>query len=62
MSSLHLRQLLWTVNISLCRKLTLMVLFSGAIFVIMAAIIRAVVILSVRHRSIAGDYHEMRWT
>ncbi|KAJ4131245.1 hypothetical protein NW765_017137 [Fusarium oxysporum] len=38
--------LLWTVNISLYRKLTLMVLFSGAIFVIMAAIIRAVVILS----------------
>ncbi|KAJ0132802.1 Zinc finger BED domain-containing protein DAYSLEEPER [Fusarium oxysporum f. sp. albedinis] len=47
MSSLYLRQLLWTINISLYRKLTLIVLFSRAIFVIMAAIIRAIIILSV---------------
>ncbi|KAK7413336.1 hypothetical protein QQX98_007779 [Neonectria punicea] len=38
--------LLWGVNISLRKKLTLMILFSGAIFVIMAATIRAVVILT----------------
>ncbi|KAH7025241.1 uncharacterized protein B0I36DRAFT_332794 [Microdochium trichocladiopsis] len=38
--------LLWGVNISLRRKLTLMLLFSGAIFVIAAATIRAVVIIT----------------
>ncbi|BCR88783.1 uncharacterized protein ACHE_41347A [Aspergillus chevalieri] len=38
--------LLWTVNIGLRRKITLMGLFSGAAFVIMASIIRAVVILT----------------
>ncbi|KAJ1323577.1 hypothetical protein MN608_10821 [Microdochium nivale] len=38
--------LLWRVNISLRRKLTLMLLFSGAIFVIAAATIRAVVIIT----------------
>ncbi|KAM0809765.1 hypothetical protein AB5N19_10112 [Seiridium cardinale] len=38
--------LLWKVNISLRRKLSLMALFSGAVFVIMAGTIRAVVILS----------------
>lgn len=41
-------QLLWTVNIGLRRKLTLMGLFSGVAFVIMASIIRAVTILTVR--------------
>ncbi|KAF7586030.1 hypothetical protein BBP40_009647 [Aspergillus hancockii] len=38
--------LLWTVNIGIRRKITLMALFSGAAFVIMAAIIRAVTILT----------------
>ncbi|KKY20693.1 hypothetical protein UCRPC4_g04160 [Phaeomoniella chlamydospora] len=38
--------LLWKVNISLRKKLTLMLLFSGAAFVIMASLIRAVVILT----------------
>ncbi|KAL3460872.1 hypothetical protein BJX64DRAFT_173943 [Aspergillus heterothallicus] len=38
--------LLWTVRIGIRRKVTLMALFSGAIFVIMAAIIRAVTILT----------------
>ncbi|KAH8201524.1 hypothetical protein TruAng_004295 [Truncatella angustata] len=38
--------LLWTVNIGMRRKLSLMLLFSGAIFVMMAGTIRAVVILS----------------
>jgi len=38
--------LLWRVNISLRRKVTLMCLFSGAIFVITAATIRAVVIIT----------------
>ena len=41
------RQLLWRVNISLRRRLTLMVLFSGAAFIMMAGIIRAVVISTV---------------
>ncbi|PNH45141.1 hypothetical protein VD0004_g2640 [Verticillium dahliae] len=36
--------LVWGVNISLRRRLTLMFLFSGAVFVVMAATIRAVVI------------------
>lgn len=48
-------QLLWGVNITLRRKLTLMLLFSGAIFIILAGTIRAVTILTVRlpilHRS-----------
>lgn len=39
--------LLWTVNISLKRKIPLMALFSGAAFVITASIIRAVTIMSV---------------
>ncbi|KAJ6094200.1 hypothetical protein N7467_003045 [Penicillium canescens] len=38
--------LLWTVNISLKRKVPLMALFSGAAFVITASIIRAVTIMS----------------
>lgn len=39
--------LLWTVNISLKRKIPLMALFSGAAFVITASIIRGVTIMSV---------------
>ncbi|KAJ5758687.1 hypothetical protein N7520_005843 [Penicillium odoratum] len=38
--------LLWTVNISLKRKIPLMTLFSGAAFVITASIIRVVTIMS----------------
>ncbi|KAL2839631.1 hypothetical protein BJY01DRAFT_250360, partial [Aspergillus pseudoustus] len=38
--------LLWTVRIGIRRKVTLMALFSGAVFVIMAAIIRAVTIIT----------------
>ncbi|RSL68624.1 hypothetical protein CEP54_002723 [Fusarium duplospermum] len=38
--------LLWGVNISLRRRLTLMLLFSGALFIMMAGTIRAVTILS----------------
>ncbi|OJD19910.1 hypothetical protein AJ78_00104 [Emergomyces pasteurianus Ep9510] len=38
--------LLWKVNISLRKKITLMGLFSGAAFIMVAAIIRAVTILS----------------
>ncbi|KAK4133218.1 hypothetical protein BT67DRAFT_59627 [Trichocladium antarcticum] len=38
--------LLWTVNLSLRKKIPLAILFCGVIFVIMAAIIRGVVILS----------------
>ncbi|KAF5855508.1 hypothetical protein ETB97_009085 [Aspergillus alliaceus] len=38
--------LLWTVNIGIRRKITLMALFSGAAFVMMAAIIRAVTIMT----------------
>ncbi|KAL1968059.1 hypothetical protein VTN77DRAFT_2189 [Rasamsonia byssochlamydoides] len=38
--------LLWTVNISIRKKITLMTLFSGAAFVMMAGIIRAVTILT----------------
>ncbi|KAK3307690.1 uncharacterized protein B0T15DRAFT_530898 [Chaetomium strumarium] len=38
--------LLWAINISLRKKLSLTLLFSGVLFVIMAAIIRAVVILT----------------
>ncbi|KAK6199629.1 hypothetical protein LQW54_010011 [Pestalotiopsis sp. IQ-011] len=38
--------LLWTVNIDWRRKATLMILFSGAVFVIMASTIRAVLILT----------------
>lgn len=45
-------QLLWRVNISLRRKLTLMVLFSGAAFIMMAGIIRAVVISTVSPPSV----------
>ena len=40
------RQLLWGVNISLRRRLTLMLLFSGAVFIILASTIRAVTILT----------------
>lgn len=40
-------QLVWRVNISLRRRLTLMLLFSGALFIMMAGIIRAVVISTV---------------
>ncbi|KAH7031430.1 uncharacterized protein B0I36DRAFT_409779 [Microdochium trichocladiopsis] len=38
--------LLWHVNISLRRKLTLMLLFGGAVFVIAAATVRAVLVLT----------------
>ncbi|KAF4967688.1 hypothetical protein FSARC_4748 [Fusarium sarcochroum] len=38
--------LLWGVNISLRRRLTLMLLFSGALFIMMAGTIRAVTILT----------------
>ncbi|KAL4865045.1 hypothetical protein BDV12DRAFT_200509 [Aspergillus spectabilis] len=38
--------LLWTVRIGIRRKISLMALFSGAVFVIMAAIIRAVIIIT----------------
>ncbi|KAM5349936.1 hypothetical protein ACJ41O_006441 [Fusarium nematophilum] len=38
--------LLWGVNISLRQRLTLMLLFSGALFIMMAGTIRAVVILT----------------
>ncbi|KAF4980331.1 hypothetical protein FZEAL_3648 [Fusarium zealandicum] len=38
--------LLWGVNISVRRRLTLMVLFSGALFIMMAGTIRAVTILT----------------
>jgi hypothetical protein len=41
--------LLWTVNIGLKRKIPLMALFSGAAFVIIAGIIRAVTISDVSH-------------
>ncbi|KAK3290936.1 uncharacterized protein B0H64DRAFT_427438 [Chaetomium fimeti] len=42
----HSEQLLWAVNISLKKKISLTLLFSGVIFVIVAAIIRGVVILN----------------
>jgi hypothetical protein len=41
--------LLWTVNIGLKRKIPLMALFSGAAFVIIAGIIRAVTISGVSY-------------
>lgn len=40
--------LLWTVNLNLKRKIPLMVLFSGAAFVMIAGIIRAATIMKVR--------------
>lgn len=40
--------LLWQVKINMKRKIPLMALFSGAAFVITAAIIRAVMIITVR--------------
>ncbi|GAM37845.1 hypothetical protein TCE0_033f08107 [Talaromyces pinophilus] len=40
--------LLWRVEIGLKRKISLMILFSGGVFIIAASIIRAVVVLSVR--------------
>jgi hypothetical protein len=43
--------LLWTVKIGIRRKITLMGLFSGAIFVGIAGIIRAVIIITVRSPS-----------
>lgn len=43
--------LLWTVNIGMKRKVPLMALFSGATFVMIAGIIRAATIMSVRHTS-----------
>lgn len=43
-------KLLWTVNIGLRRKIPLLGVFSGAAFVIMASIIRAVTILKVRRK------------
>lgn len=47
-------QLLWGVSISIRRKLTLMFLFSGALFIIMAGTIRAVVILTVSFAVLSG--------
>lgn len=44
----NVQQLLWGVNITIRRKLTLMLLFSGAVFIIIAGTIRAVTILTVR--------------
>lgn len=41
-------QLIWAVSISWRRKATLMLLFGGAVFVMLAGIIRAVVILEVK--------------
>ena len=40
-------QLLWGVTATLRRRLTLMLLFGGAIFIMLASIIRAVTILTV---------------
>lgn len=40
-------QLIWAVSITWRRKITLMLLFGGAVFVMLAGIIRAVVILKV---------------
>lgn len=40
--------LLWQVKINMKRKIPLMALFSGAAFVITSAIIRAVMIITVR--------------
>lgn len=42
-----IEQMLWTVNIGIKRKISLMGLFSGALFVIMASVIRAIVISTV---------------
>lgn len=39
--------MVWKVNISVRKRLSLMALFSGAAFVIMASIIRAVTIVKV---------------
>lgn len=39
--------LLWTVNLNLKRKIPLMVLFSGATFVMIAGVIRAATIMRV---------------
>jgi hypothetical protein len=44
------------VNVTLRKKITLMALFSGAAFVIMAAIIRAVTILKVSRDPFLAHY------
>ncbi|KAF5675548.1 integral membrane protein PTH11 [Fusarium heterosporum] len=55
--------LLWGVNISLRRRLTLMLLFSGALFIIMAGTIRAVTILSAGpNGAVAGSQWACRET
>lgn len=41
------QQLLWGVDTTLKRRLTLMLLFSGAVFIILAGTIRAITILTV---------------
>lgn len=46
------QQLLWGVNTSLRRRLTLMLLFGGAVFIMLAGTIRAVTILTVSLSSI----------
>jgi hypothetical protein len=42
----NIYQLLWGANITLRRKLTLTLLFSGAVFIILAGTIRAITILT----------------
>jgi hypothetical protein len=51
--------LLWQVKIGLKRKIPLMALFSGATFVITAAIIRAVMIMTVSLVEHRHDYSIM---
>ncbi|KAG5657467.1 hypothetical protein KAF25_006031 [Fusarium avenaceum] len=50
--------LLWGVNISLRRRLTLMLLFSGALFIMMAGTIRAVTVLTAGPN---GAYEASAW-
>jgi hypothetical protein len=50
------QQLLWGVTATLRRRLTLMLLFGGAIFIMLASIIRAVTILTVSPLSIPGTH------
>ncbi|KAF4345625.1 integral membrane protein PTH11 [Fusarium beomiforme] len=55
--------LLWGVNISLRRRLTLMLLFSGALFIMMAGTIRAVTILTAGpNGAVAGSQWACRET
>ncbi|KAF5678103.1 integral membrane protein PTH11 [Fusarium circinatum] len=55
--------LLWGVNISMRRRLTLMLLFSGALFIMMAGTIRAVTILTAGpNGAVAGSQWACRET